>query len=151
MEWTGKQLKWAGMGQIGKKWTGKEWNRLKTNTTKYETSVVQFDLTKHCRFSPGTPVSSCSNTGPMWGGPYWTTSSLTGISRINSDTWMTWCGEVPVVPTWVYVQCLFWHFPHLKRSVGVPAVTAICASSIASFVNFLRKFFISSFAISWKH
>ena len=37
-----------------------------------EKSVVQFDFTKHHRFSPGTPVSSCSNTGPMWGGPYWT-------------------------------------------------------------------------------
>ena len=35
-------------------------------------SVVQFDSTKHRRFSSGTPVSSCSNTGPMRGGPYWT-------------------------------------------------------------------------------
>ena len=37
-----------------------------------EKSVVPFDSTKHRRFSPATPVSSCSNTGPMRGGPYWT-------------------------------------------------------------------------------
>ena len=35
-------------------------------------SVVDFDSTKHSRLSLGTPVSSCSNTGPMRGGPYWT-------------------------------------------------------------------------------
>ena len=35
-------------------------------------SVVQFDSTKRRRFSPGTPVSSGSNTGPMRGVPYWT-------------------------------------------------------------------------------
>lgn len=52
--------------------------------------------------------------------------------------------------TCVYVQCRFWHFPHLKRSVGVPAVTAIWASLIASLVNFFRSVFISSFAISLK-
>ena len=34
-----------------------------------EKSVVQFDSTKHRRFSPGTLVSSCSNTRPMRGGP----------------------------------------------------------------------------------
>ena len=33
-----------------------------------EKSDVQFDSTKRRRFSPGTPVSSCSNTGPMRGG-----------------------------------------------------------------------------------
>ena len=32
-----------------------------------EKIVVQFDSTKHSRFSPGTPVSSCNNTGPMRG------------------------------------------------------------------------------------
>ena len=37
-----------------------------------EKSVVQFVSTKHRRFSPSTLVSSCSNTGPMRGGPYWT-------------------------------------------------------------------------------
>ena len=35
-----------------------------------EKSTVQFDSTKHRRFSPGTPASSCSNTGSMRGGPY---------------------------------------------------------------------------------
>ena len=34
-----------------------------------EKTVGRFDSTKHRRFSPGTPVSSCSNTGPMKGGP----------------------------------------------------------------------------------
>ena len=38
----------------------------------YEKSIVYFDSTKHRRFSPGTQVSSCSNTGPMRGGPCWT-------------------------------------------------------------------------------
>ena len=28
-----------------------------------EKSVVQFDSTKHRRFPPGTPISSCGNTG----------------------------------------------------------------------------------------
>ena len=37
-----------------------------------EKSVVPFDATKHRRFSPGPPVSSCSNTGPMGSGFYWT-------------------------------------------------------------------------------
>ena len=45
-----------------------------------EKSVVQFDSTKHHRFSPGTPVSSFSNTGPMRGGPYWNSR---GNSRGN--------------------------------------------------------------------
>ena len=35
-----------------------------------EYNLVQFDPTEDCRFSPGTPVSSCSNTGPMRVGPY---------------------------------------------------------------------------------
>ena len=29
--------------------------------------LVQFDFTKHRRFSPGSPVSSCSNTLDLWG------------------------------------------------------------------------------------
>ena len=37
-----------------------------------EKNIVQFDTTKHRSFSPATPVSSCSNTGPMRNGPYWT-------------------------------------------------------------------------------
>ena len=37
-----------------------------------EKSIVQFNSTKLRRFTPGTPVFSCSNTGPMRGGPYWT-------------------------------------------------------------------------------
>ena len=37
-----------------------------------EKSVDQLDSTKHCRFSPGTPDVSCSNCGPMRGGPYGT-------------------------------------------------------------------------------
>ena len=37
-----------------------------------EKSVVQFVPIKYRRFSPGTPVFSCSNTGPMSGGPYLT-------------------------------------------------------------------------------
>ena len=42
----------------------------KVNLVTCEKSVVQFDSTKHRRFSPGTPVSSCSNTGAKNGGPY---------------------------------------------------------------------------------
>ena len=42
-----------------------------------EKSVVQFDSTKHRRFSPGTLASSCRNSGPMKCVPYWT-------SRVNS-------------------------------------------------------------------
>ena len=45
---------------------------IKVTFVTCEKSVVQFDSTKHRRFSPGTPVSSCSNIGPMRGGPYWT-------------------------------------------------------------------------------
>ena len=45
---------------------------LKVTLVTCEKSVVQFDSTKHRRFSPGTPVSSCHNTGPMRVGPYWT-------------------------------------------------------------------------------
>ena len=33
-------------------------------------SVVQLDSAKLRRFSPGTPVSSCANNGPMRSGPY---------------------------------------------------------------------------------
>ena len=43
---------------------------IKVTFVTCENNVVQFDPTKHRRFSPGTPVSSCSNTGPMRGGPY---------------------------------------------------------------------------------
>ena len=49
-----------------------------------EKSVVQSDSAKHHKFSPGTPVSSCSNTGPMTGGPYSTSreNSLVIIAEI---------------------------------------------------------------------
>ena len=43
---------------------------IKVTFVTCEKSVVQFDSIKHRRFSPDTPVSSCSNTGPMRGGPY---------------------------------------------------------------------------------
>ena len=43
-------------------------------------STVQFDSTKHHRFSPGTPVSSCSNTGPMRDGPNWTSTENSSAS-----------------------------------------------------------------------
>ena len=39
-------------------------------------SVAHFNSTKYRRFSPSTPVSSCSNTEPMRGGADWT-------SRVN--------------------------------------------------------------------
>ena len=42
---------------------------VKVTLVTCEKSVVQFDSTKHRRFSLGTPVSSCCNTGPMRGGP----------------------------------------------------------------------------------
>ena len=42
---------------------------IKVTLVTCEKSVVQFDSTKHRRFSPGTLVSSCSNTGPVRGGP----------------------------------------------------------------------------------
>ena len=45
---------------------------IKVTSVTCEKSVVQFDSTKHRRFSLGTQVFSCSNTGPMRGGPYWT-------------------------------------------------------------------------------
>ena len=38
---------------------------IKVTLVTCEKSVVQFDSTKHRRFSPGAPVSSCSNTGSM--------------------------------------------------------------------------------------
>ena len=50
---------------------------IKITLVTCEKNVVHFDSTKHRRFSPGTPIS-CSNTGPMWGGPYWS-------SRENSS------------------------------------------------------------------
>ena len=37
-----------------------------------EKSIDKFKSTKHRRFFPGTLASSCSNTGLMRGGPYWT-------------------------------------------------------------------------------
>ena len=44
----------------------------------------QFDSTKHRRFSLGTPVSSCTNTGPMRDDPYWTSreNSLVMTDRV---------------------------------------------------------------------
>ena len=51
---------------------------IKITLVTCEKSVVKFDSTKHRRFTPGIPVSSCSNTGSMRGGPYWT-------SRENSS------------------------------------------------------------------
>ena len=44
----------------------------------------QFDSTKHRRFSPVAPVSSCTNTVPMRDGPYWTSSenSLVMTDRV---------------------------------------------------------------------
>ena len=44
----------------------------------------QFDSTKHRRFSPGTPVSSSTNTGPMRDGTYWTSreNSLVMTDRV---------------------------------------------------------------------
>ena len=45
---------------------------IKITLVTCEKHVTQFVSTKHCRFSPGTPVSSCSNTGPMRGGLFWT-------------------------------------------------------------------------------
>ena len=38
---------------------------IKVTLFKGEKSVVQFDSTKHCRFSPGTSVPSCSSTRVM--------------------------------------------------------------------------------------
>lgn len=34
-----------------------------------EKSVAKIDSTKHLRLSPGAPISSCRNIGPMRGGP----------------------------------------------------------------------------------
>ena len=45
---------------------------IKVTFVTCEKGVVRFDSTNHCRFFPGIPVSFCSNTGPMSGGPYWT-------------------------------------------------------------------------------
>ena len=43
-------------------------------------SVVQFESTKHQRFSLGTLVSSYSNTGPMWDGLFWSSrENILGI------------------------------------------------------------------------
>ena len=47
-------------------------NLIKVALVTCEKSVFQFDSIKHRRFFPGTPVSSCHNTGPMRVGPYWT-------------------------------------------------------------------------------
>ena len=55
---------------------------------------------------------------------------------------------VSLQPTWLYVQLRLPHLPHLRRSVLVPSVLAIWWSLIASFVNFFRNSFRSSFAIS---
>ena len=57
---------------------------IKVTLITCEKSVVQFDSTKHRRFSLGTPVSSCNNTEPMRGGPYWTSkeNSLVIADRV---------------------------------------------------------------------
>ena len=49
---------------------------IKATLVTCEKSIAHFDSIKHHRFSKGPPASSCSNTGPMRGGPYW-------ISREN--------------------------------------------------------------------
>ena len=62
---------------------------IKVTLVTHEKSVVQFDSTKHCRFSPGVPVLSYSNPGPEW----WPLLDLLGeqlmyligLSRINKD------------------------------------------------------------------
>ena len=42
--------------------------RLKFHLGRMWEECFQFDSTKHRRFSPGTPISSCTNTSPMqWG------------------------------------------------------------------------------------
>ena len=46
--------------------------RLKFHLGLMWEECFQFDSTKHRGFSPGTPVCSCTNTGPMRDGPYWT-------------------------------------------------------------------------------
>ena len=46
---------------------------IKVTLVTCEKRVMQFDFTKHRRFSPCTLVSSCSNTGPMRVRLYWTT------------------------------------------------------------------------------
>ena len=43
---------------------------IKVTLVTCEKSVVQFVSTNDHRFSLGTPVSPCSDTGPMRGGPY---------------------------------------------------------------------------------
>ena len=60
---------------------------IKVTLVTCEKSFVKFDSTKHRRFSPGTPVSSCSNTGPTMGGlsPYWTSR----VPSTNKDTYHT--------------------------------------------------------------
>ena len=45
---------------------------IKVTLVTCEKSIIQFDSTKHRRFSLGTPASFCSNTRPVRGGPYWT-------------------------------------------------------------------------------
>ena len=44
---------------------------IKVTLVTCEKSVVQLNSTKHCRFSPGIPVSCCSNIGPMRGALDW--------------------------------------------------------------------------------
>ena len=40
-------------------------NLIEVTLVTFERNDVQFDCTKHRRFSPGTPVSFCGNTGLM--------------------------------------------------------------------------------------
>ena len=49
---------------------------------------------------------------------------------------------------WLYVQFLFPHFPHLRRSVLVPSTAASLLLSIPSLTNCSLCFFTSSLAIS---
>jgi hypothetical protein len=43
----------------------------------------QLDFAKRRRFSPGTPVSSCSNTGPWRDGPNWTSTENSLVKQIE--------------------------------------------------------------------
>ena len=53
---------------------------IKITLVTYEKSVVQLDSTKHGKFFPGTPVSSCSNTGLKRIVPYWTSGRTAQVA-----------------------------------------------------------------------
>ena len=63
---------------------------IKVTLVTCDKSVVQFDSTKPSRFSPGTPVSSFRDTGPIRVRPYWISrsqlSQLVELSSRNKDT-----------------------------------------------------------------